>query len=154
MRAALGFAALTVALYARLGQSQSRPANHTRAAVASSDAPAPAATRLQTVAPVSCLGNEQLRLERVYIESDEVGVSIVGNCDIVIIESEINAATSALLIVGNGSIDVRDSLIQGGRAAFEIRGNGDVKAMNTHFVGGQTITGDGEFVDGGGNIWE
>jgi hypothetical protein len=158
MKAVLVSAAMCLATTACLAHDQSRPRTASRAS-ASSARPdnvrrAPASPRRSPTPPASCTGSDDLRLESVYIESDDVGVTVVGNCDIIIIDSEINAGTNALVIQGNGSIEIHDSLIQGGRAAFEIQGNGDVRATNSRFVGGQTITGNGAFVDGGGNLWE
>lgn len=105
--------------------------------------------------PVACSGTENIRLEKVKIETKDVGVSVSESCDVVIIDSEIHASSVAILISSNGEadVDIRNSVIQGGEAAYVIDGAGDIAAKDTKFIGGR-IKGDGTFQDGGGNTWE
>lgn len=105
--------------------------------------------------PVECSGTQDVRLERVKIETEGVAVSVSGSCDVVIVDSEISAKSVAILISEGAEVDVdiSNSTIKGGEAAYVIDGAGDISAKNTKFIGGR-LDGNGTFRDDGGNTWE
>lgn len=105
--------------------------------------------------PVTCAGTENIRLERVKIETDNVAISVSESCDVVIIDSEIIAGSVAIFVTSQGEadIDIRNSTIKGAEAAYVIDGSGDISAKDTKFIGGR-LAGQGTFQDGGGNTWE
>lgn len=103
---------------------------------------------------VACAGNEAIELHGVHIEVEDVAVHAKGSCRIIISGSEIIAGDVAIVVSGKGEVDVSQSTVRGGRAGFAIAGNGHLKARATRFAGGRSITGGGEFHDGGENSWE
>jgi len=69
-------------------QSQPRSASRTMPSTARPEArpAAPKPPRLENLPPASCTGDEELRLESVYVESDAVGVTAGGNCTVSLME--------------------------------------------------------------------
>lgn len=104
--------------------------------------------------PVQCLGNEEIYLEGVYIDAPDSGVEVVGNCEVRIVSSHIAAGTYGISITGNGNVQVQDSVVEGQAGSVHIVGNGDLQAAGSRFIGARSVTGNGEIIDGGGNLWE
>jgi len=103
---------------------------------------------------VVCAGDQDIELRAVHIEVEDVAIHAKGSCRIKVIDSEIIAGDVAIVVSGSAAVELSGSRVRGARAALVIAGTGHVQAKATRFAGGRSITGGGEFQDGGENSWE
>lgn len=109
---------------------------------------------LREYPPVTCMGNQDIELDGVYIHSPDVAITLTGNCDITLRGSYIVGDNVAIVITGNGEVSLQDSTVQGRNGSFSITGNGEIRARHTRFIGPHGVTGNGGFQDEGGNTWQ
>ncbi|MDF1566052.1 MAG: hypothetical protein P1V51_23665 [Deltaproteobacteria bacterium] len=103
--------------------------------------------------PLICEGNDELRVEGLYIVGDGPGIHALDNCDLWIVGSVIDVRGVALRVDGNGDVHVQDSQLLGTDAAFVINGNGDLRVSGSVFTGRREIAGNGELHDDGNNTF-
>ena len=98
------------------------------------------------IRPVRCGANADLKIDGKLIATPDVGILVVGNCDITVVNSKIVGGKIAIHVTGNGDVKIRNSIIEGRRFAVLIYGSGDVydKGGNT-FKGPIRVRGSGTF---------
>ncbi len=98
----------------------------------------------------SCGDNDRLTVVHRYVRSEADGITLLGDCELLLSDSHVVAAGAALRIVGSGTVRLRNSTIDGGVYGVLIEADGVVSAAGSNLVG-DLETGAGRFIDGGGN---
>ena len=100
--------------------------------------------------PVSCLADQRVVLDKVYINGKDFAVQVMGQCDVTIKGSTIVSTGPAIVLEGQGTVKIEDSQIEGAPAVV-LQGQADLETRGTIYKGGVTKQGQAELEDKGGN---
>lgn len=129
------------------------PAPPPAAADAAPAAPATeaSASRRRRDSPIDCGSRQKLTFDNIVLEATEAAVRAIGNCHVVLTNSEIIGGEYAVRASGGARIELVDTIVRGGKAAVRVSGRGVVSAHNSELDGGVKTSGQGSFEDLGGN---
>lgn len=101
--------------------------------------------------PRSCSGNQVLNLDLVDIQSNNVALTVSGNCQVRVTNSVLWGATSGIVIHDQGHVIVEQSVVGGG-TSFTADGHGHGEYRNSAVLN-KIVTGPFAVVsDSGGNV--
>ena len=112
--------------------------------------PGAAASGLTPGAAIACGDRDRLTVVHRYVESEEDGVVLTGDCELLLSDSHVSAAGAAVRVVGDGSVRIRNSTLEGRSHAVRIEGGGTAVVAGSNLAGA-VDGGLGRYVDAGGN---
>ncbi len=100
---------------------------------------------------MKCEAQQELRLDKVVLSSDDDAVHASGECRLVIADSEITGGDYALRADGRAQVEVVNSILSGRRGAVQATGAAVVSGRGSEFRGGIKASGAARFRDLGEN---
>lgn len=113
----------------------------------------PNRNKLRAQQPVSCRGNETVRLKNVIIDSRKAAIIIRGKCKVELIDSYVRSGEWAIRMNGRGSLTVKRSYVEGARGAAKMNDQASLNVRRSQFVGAFDRQGNAVYRDNGGNDW-
>ena len=100
--------------------------------------------------PIACGARDRLTVVHRYVDTEGDGITLEGDCELLLSDSHVRAGGAAVRVVGEGSVRIRNSTIEGDGHAVRINASGTVTVAGSNLAG-PIDGGIGRYLDQGGN---